>query len=144
MELSGGCLCGAVRYQLSEPPRLVLSCWCRVCQYIGAGSSTVSATFKASSISVTGELRQYRSTADSGQSVRRQFCANCGTHVLAHSETFPSLMFVRIGTLDDPGSVRPSVTMWTASAPSWAPIDPRLPMLDQQPPGRTSPAPEAR
>jgi hypothetical protein len=138
VELTGGCLCGAVRYRLSAPPLRVLSCWCRVCQYIGAGSGTVSATFKASSVSVEGELREDRRNADSGQVVSRQFCPTCGTHVLASSAAFPSLIFVRVGTLDDPESVRPSVTMWAASAPSWAPVDPALPRMDRQPPARAS------
>ena len=134
MELTGRCLCKAVRYHLSEAPRLALSCWCRDCQYLGAGSGTVSALFRDGTVVVAGEMRDYASTADSGGHVVRQFCPICGTQVLARSDRYPGMVFLRLGTLDDTEKLRPTVTMWTASAPSWAPIDPGLPKLDRQPP----------
>jgi len=137
MELTGRCLCGAIRYRLSEPPRKVVSCWCRVCQYIGAGGGTVSAIFNASAVSIHGELNGHFTTADSGHVVERRYCLRCGTHVMATSGAFPDVIFIRVGTLDDPGSVRPSVTMWTSSAPSWACVDPTLPRMATQPPPRT-------
>lgn len=79
-------------------------------------------------------MREHASTADSGGRIVRQFCAICGTHVLARSDHYPVMVFLRLGTLDDTEKVRPTVTMWTASAPSWAPIDPHLPKLERQPP----------
>jgi hypothetical protein len=134
MELTGGCLCGAIRYRLSEAPRTVVSCWCRVCQYIGGGSGTVNAVFSASAVSIDGQLNEHLIAADSGYDVVRRFCSVCGTHVVATSGAFPGVIFVRVGTLDDPESVRPSATMWTSSAPSWASIDRTLPCMETQPP----------
>jgi hypothetical protein len=134
MELTGGCMCKAVRYRATEAPILARTCWCRACQYIGAGSSTVNAMFKTSSLTVEGELREYRGVADSGNVMQWRFCPQCGTHVLATSERRPHLTAVRIGTLDDPEQVRPAATIWTSMAPSWAPIDPSLPRVEQQPP----------
>jgi hypothetical protein len=133
MALTGGCLCAAIRYRVSEAPRSVVSCWCRVCQYIGAGSGTVNAVFDASAVSVQGKLAEHLITADSGYVVARRFCPLCGTHVVATSEAFPGVIFVRVGSLDDPESVSPSVTMWASSAPSWASIDAALPRMETQP-----------
>ena len=142
MGLTGGWLCKAVRYQTSEPsPNVVRSCWCRLCQYIGAGSNVVNATFETSGVRVEGELREFRYVADSGNVVYWRFCPQCGTHVLGTSERRPHLTFVRVGTLDDPNAVRPGMTIWTASAPGWAPIDPALPRFERQPPMPGSPAP---
>jgi len=140
MELTGGCLCKAVRYRASEAPVLARSCWCRMCQYLGAGSSTVNALFKTSALTVQGELREYRSVADSGNLMYWRFCPQCGTHVLATSERRPQFTAVRVGTLDDPEAVKPLATIWTSMAPSWAPIDPALPRVERQPPppGMTS------
>ena len=41
-DISGGCLCRAVRYRISAAPVVTRECWCRVCQYLGAGSGTVN------------------------------------------------------------------------------------------------------
>ena len=137
MELTGGCLCKAVRYRASERPILARSCWSRMCQYIGAGSSTVNAMFNTAALQVQGTLSQYDTVADSGNHMHWRFCPKCGTHVLATSERRPHLTVVRVGTLDDPECVRPGATIWTSMAPSWAPIDPKLPKVEQQPPPPT-------
>ncbi len=134
MDITGGCLCGAVRYSITAPPIVTRTCWCRVCQYIGAGSATVNTCFKSEALHVTGEVRDYRSTADSGNLMYRRFCPGCGTHLFSAAEARPHLVFVRAGTLDDPELARPAATIWTSSAPSWACFDERLPKVERQPP----------
>jgi len=134
VEIAGGCLCRAVRYRISAAPIVTRTCWCRVCQFIGAGSATVNTCFPSAALSVKGELRDYSMVADSGNTAHRRFCPLCGTHLFSASEARPHLVFVRAGTLDDPEIARPSLTIWTASAPSWACIDERLPKVERQPP----------
>jgi hypothetical protein len=134
MEITGGCLCKSVRYQINAAPIITRSCWCRVCQYIGAGSATVNVCFPSAAVTVSGEQRDYSMVADSGNVAHRRFCPACGTHLFSASEARPHLVFVRAGTLDDPELVRPAMTIWTASAPSWACFDERLPQVERQPP----------
>jgi hypothetical protein len=134
MLVNGGCLCQAVRYEIAAAPISARACWCRVCQYFGAGSGSVNAAFHKSALTVSGELRDYASVADSGTRMHRRFCPQCGTHLFSEAETRPHLVFVRAGTLDDPELARPLVTIWTASAPSWACIDETIPRLEGQPP----------
>jgi hypothetical protein len=134
MEITGGCLCRAVRYSISAAPIVARTCWCRVCQYIGAGSATVNVCFPSEAVTVSGELRDFTMIADSGNVMHRRFCPTCGTHLFTASEARPHLLFVRAGTLDDPEPARPSLTIWTASAPSWACFDERVPKVERQPP----------
>jgi hypothetical protein len=134
MEITGGCLCQAVRYSISAAPIVTRTCWCRVCQYIGAGSATVNACFASAAVTVSGELRDFSMTADSGNVMHRRFCPACGTHLFSASEARPHLVFVRAGTLDDREPARPALTIWTASAPSWACFDDRIPRVERQPP----------
>jgi hypothetical protein len=133
-EFTGGCLCGAVRYRVTAPPVTVRVCWCRTCQYLGAGGGTVNALFLTSALSVDGILAEYAMVADSGNAMRRRFCAKCGTQVLVNSAARPQFTGIRVGTLDDPGAVTPVATIWTSSAPPWAAIDPNLPQVERQPP----------
>jgi hypothetical protein len=100
--ITGGCLCGAVRYESRAEPITARMCWCRFCQYIAAGNAAVSACFLTARMKISGETRDYESVADSGNTMHRRFCPTCGVHVFSAAEVRPHLIFVRAGTLDDP------------------------------------------
>lgn len=134
MAWTGGCLCGAVRWAGSEAPTITRVCWCRDCQYLAAGSGTVNACFAAGALTITGATTSFHSTADSGNRMHRRFCGRCGTPLFSAAESRPGLVFVRVGSFDDPGAVTPSVTIWTASAPAWACLDPATTQVQGQPP----------
>ena len=135
MTIAGGCLCGAVRFEIdAEAPLGVRQCWCRVCQYLSAGSGTTNAIVAKDAVKVSGSLTDYVSVADSGSIMHRRFCAKCGTPIFSEAEPRPHQVIVRVGTLDDPGLARPGGIIWTRSAPSWACFDPSLPRNEGQPP----------
>jgi hypothetical protein len=134
MNVTGGCACGAVRYTISAAPIVTRVCWCRLCQYLGAGSGTVNVCFPADAVTIRGSLTDYACVADSGNVMHRRFCPACGTHVTSAAESRPHLLFVRAGTLDDPELARPAMTIWTSAAPTWACIDDSLPRVERQPP----------
>src|ERR1700759_2280409 len=106
MVVTGGGLCKAGRFEIAAQPSPARKNWCRLCQYIGAGSATVNAAFHKSAITISGALRDYRSVADSGSVMHRRFCPECGTHLFSEAEPRPHLIFVRVGTLGDPALVR--------------------------------------
>ena len=132
--VTGGCLCGALRYEIDAAPITTRVCWCRLCQRIGAGGATVNVCFPSSAVRIHGEPRDYVSVADSGNVMHRRFCPQCGVHLFSGAESRPHLIFVRAGTLDDPEIARPTATIWVAQAPSWAALDPHLPQIPGQPP----------
>lgn len=134
MTISGQCLCGAVRYTATAAPIVTRACWCRLCQYLGTGSGTVNTCFPRDAVTIEGALTDFPSIAESGNKMHRRFCPVCGTHVFSEAESRPHLIFIRAGTLDDRELARPSVTIWTAQAPTWACIDAKLPRFDGQPP----------
>jgi hypothetical protein len=134
MEVTGGCLCKQVRYRITAAPIVTRICWCRLCQYLASGSGTVNVCFPSNAITIEGEMKDYRSLADSGNVMHRRFCPSCGTALFSEAEIRPHLVFVRAGTLDDPEIAKPAATIWTSSAPSWACISESLPKIEQQPP----------
>jgi hypothetical protein len=125
--ITGGCLCGKVRLRVDAEPLAVRTCWCRLCQYLGAGSATVNVCFPADAVTIEGEVRWYASKADSGNDLRRGFCPNCGTPLFSIAEQRPHLTFVRAGALDDRSIAAPEATIWTQEAPDWACIDGSIP-----------------
>ena len=132
--ITGGCLCGAVRYQTNADPITTRLCWCRFCQFIAAGNAAVSVCFPSSGMSISGETRDYVSVADSGNRMHRRFCPSCGTHLFSEAESRPQLIFVRAGSLDDREIARPEAVIWVSEAPSWACMDAALPSWPGQPP----------
>jgi len=134
MATEGGCLCGAVRFRTDAAPMRARTCWCRLCQALGAGSATVNVCFPTEGFVVEGETADYVSTADSGSTMHRRFCPKCGTALFSEAEQRPHLIFVRAGALDDREVAAPTETIWTSSAPSWACFDPTIPQVERQPP----------
>lgn len=134
MAVTGGCLCGAVRYEISAQPITSRVCWCRLCQRIGAGGGTVNVCFPRAATRIQGETHDYVSVADSGNVMHRRFCPACGVHLFSEAEARPHLIFVRAGTLGDPEIGKPVASIWVSQAPTWACIDQALPKLDGQPP----------
>jgi len=121
---SGGCACGAIRYECSSPPLAMINCHCRDCQR--AGGSGYSPTIVVSSTALrltSGEPKYHSTTAESGGVARRAFCSECGAPLYASTSTRPDFVGVRAGSLDDPSWYRASADVWTASAQPWDVMD---------------------
>jgi hypothetical protein len=131
---AGGCLCGAVTFTTDRAPVIVRQCWCRDCQRIASGGATTNAFYPADAVRIAGTLAFHSKPADSGPLLERGFCPTCGTHVTTQSEARRHIIGLRVGTFDAPADFAPSQVIWTASAPSWARIDPALPAVERQPP----------
>ncbi len=128
---TGACLCGQIRFRLSAEPVAARICWCRDCQRLAA-NGTVNILVPSEALTVTGKPSTHVREAASGNQVTRHFCPTCGAHLFGDSSGRPGLTVIRVGTLDDPSSIRPSVNIWSASAPAWACLDPALERADQQ------------
>ena len=131
-ERAGSCLCGDVQYRITAEPIATRICWCRDCQRTAA-NGTVNVIVPTIAVACSGELSEFTVTADSGNQVRRRFCPKCGSHMFANSSSRPQFTVVRVGTLDDPSSVRPTANIWADSAPAWACLDPALERVEHQP-----------
>jgi hypothetical protein len=121
-----------VSFKLATDPLATRICWCRDCQHLSA-NGTVNVMVPAESLAVSGVVADFVKVADSGHQITRQFCPNCGTHLFAMSSGRPQFRVVRAGNLDEPSSIKPSVNIWTSSAPSWACIDPSVEQSTHQP-----------
>jgi hypothetical protein len=130
---SGGCLCRAVRFVATAEPLGVRQCWCRLCQHLAAGNATVNVIFPAEAVTITGETRDYVSTADSGNIMHRRFCPSCGSPLFSASAARSHLLIIRVGAMDQPEKFAPQTVIWTKAAPPWACIDPGLPQIPGQP-----------
>jgi len=133
---SGGCACGAIRYECSADPLVIVNCHCRDCQRASGGTyASAVVVLDASLTLLKGEPKHYVSKADSGSTVRRGFCAECGSPLFAGNTVHPEVLAIKVGSVDDPSWCSPMVDIWTASAQPWDYMNPELPKFPQQPPG---------
>ena len=121
--MTGGCACGAIRYECSGDPAMALNCYCRDCQRSGgAAMASVMVMPKDNVKILKGEASFHEVVADSGKKVSRGFCANCGSPLFTKLESFPTVLGIKAGSLDDPNQFKPGMNVYTSSAPTWAPI----------------------
>lgn len=117
--LTGGCLCGAVRYSINAEPLMQAVCHCKNCQKQAGSAWSMIAGVPEAALTVTGEPKTYEDHGDSGGAVLRQFCGNCGSPLFSRVASAPGLVFVKAGTLDDTSGFRPQVQVWTQSKQDW-------------------------
>lgn len=115
MELTGQCLCGAVRYSFVGDPQLVFLCHCHDCQRSGGSLAHLGVWVPEAGFSVTGELRSFTRAGESGRKVTREFCPTCGSGICNRLEVAPEAVVIKGGTLDDPAVVPPSFELFARS-----------------------------
>ena len=114
-EWTGGCQCGAVRYQLLTPPEHACICHCRMCQRASGQPFMAFASVKRENLRWT---RRHPSTFVSSNVAERNFCSACGTPLTYHRLESGSIA-VTIGSLDAPGAVCPIEQFGIESELSW-------------------------
>ena len=117
--ISGGCLCGAVRYTCSVPPQNMGVCQCERCQRQSGSAFLIATVFARDAVSIDGELRVFRAVDESGSALERHFCPQCGSAVMITLDRYPTIRSMMGGTLDDKSALKPSYSLWTSSGQSW-------------------------
>lgn len=129
----GGCGCGAVRYRISGEPIFVNNCHCRLCQQQTGSTSVVNAFFEAERAALLeGELTEHTVTGGSGGAHVICRCAACGSAVWSFYPRLGRLALgLRVGTLDEPGSITPDAVIYTESAMPWVAFPEGIPRFAQ-------------
>ena len=133
MHITGGCHCGAVRYQADvEDPQRVSVCHCTDCQTLtGSPFRTSIAAAPGTFRIITGVPRVYTKTADSGRRREQAFCGDCGSPLYATSPgAEPRTYNVRVGTIAERRQLRPFRQMWARSRLPWIDEIPACPQVD--------------
>ena len=123
---TGGCLCGAVRYQVSGPARHLCYCYCASCRRASGSPAVAWGTFDRDSFRVTrGTLAEFRSS----EPVRRGYCPGCGSCLTYRHATRPAEIDVTLATLDEAAQLAPQMHVWVADKLPWMRIEDGLPQF---------------
>lgn len=130
--LTGGCMCGTVRWELAEPPIGSGICHCKRCQRrTGSAVSYSALALKANLEIVSGEDSLGFYAPDEGW--HKYFCRECGSAIFTLNPDQPELVGMRMGGFDGDPGVRPAFHQFTNYAPAWAPVaDDGLPRFGER------------
>ncbi len=139
--VTGGCMCGRIRYSASRPHRFTAVCHCRMCQRWSGSAMLGTVAFEKGCVTfMTAEPETYPSSLVCD----RGFCATCGSSIFTRYRSggaFDDVLFVALGTLDDPEIAQPDVHYGAEGELSWMHRDdgvPRIPIDVDDPGGQNA------
>ncbi|MBM9578104.1 GFA family protein [Leptospira sp. 201903070] len=131
---SGGCSCGAIRYNISDKPIFMNDCQCRDCQRMsGTGHGSYMTFPSRVAVTLNGEATHFDRVGDSGNVKTSGFCAKCGSPIYMTFAAMPELFTIHAASLDDPSRYKPQAVTYVKRGFSWDCIDPSLPKFETMP-----------
>jgi len=115
------CACGKIEFQFDTDPTFVADCHCKDCQKASGGAmATWFAVPQDDFTLVSGTPKSFHYVADSGNGLDRNFCPDCGARLFTSNlQGFPGLVFVMLGSLDQPDGIAPKMEIFTKRRLKW-------------------------
>ena len=131
---SGGCACGAIRYECAAEPVMMLNCHCRDCQRSSGGPFSSFVIVPAAAFKLRqGALRFHASPSEMGGQTNRGFCSECGSPIQSKPDAVPDIVAIRTASLDDPSWFNLQMDVWTSDVHPWDQMNPTLPKFEKYP-----------
>lgn len=123
-KVTGGCACGAVRYETEATIEFAFECHCRKCQRAtGAGHASAFALL-AAEVRIAGRIKEFKASSDAGAATYLGFCPVCGSPMTSRTERFPERLYFHAATMDDPSLFKPQFVVFEEVAQPWDPPRP--------------------
>ena len=130
---TGNCLCGQVSFKAEGKPKLTANCHCTDCQQV-SGSAFATILFMAvENVEITGELKSFDHTVDSGNVLTKEFCPTCGSQIFVRNTGRPGNIGVRAGQINEKGLIKPQFNVFTSSMMPCTVLDETLPAFEKMP-----------
>jgi hypothetical protein len=134
MKLEGGCYCRAVRFKADGDALFKGQCHCRECQYISGGHPNVIIGMPEPGFTYSKGKPKAHKRSDLPNAVTREFCAECGTHILTRTPAVPGAVLIKVGTLDDPSLFGgPQMVIFTIDKQSFHHVPEGVPTFERVP-----------
>ena len=130
-DLTGGCLCGAIRFRVRDEAMLTTLCHCSLCRWAAGAPVVAWAMFPLAAFALE---RGALATFASSDGVERGFCSRCGTTLSFAADFLPGLIDLTIASFDEPERLPPQLHMWERKRLSWVVLGDDLPRHRELPP----------
>jgi len=133
MSVTGQCLCGAIKYEIDNPPAMTGVCHCKNCQRQAGSAFSTLAGVPKSEFHMTGEPKLYQDgDTASGNTVERYFCGNCGSPIYSALGSQPDQVFLKTGTMDETSGFKPMFHVWCSTKQDWVQLEEGVPAIPTQ------------
>ncbi len=131
MRNEGHCHCEAIKYVVEGDPVRRAECHCNACRRLTGTGHNVQSFFKEEQLTVTGEVQNYQSISDSGNTMTRSFCPNCGSRLFSRGTGRPGVVGISMGSFNDASWYKPEVILFNSERYAWDHIDPDIETHDK-------------
>jgi hypothetical protein len=130
---TGGCLCGALRYEAVSPPAFMGHCYCNECRKASGSGFIPFASFPATALRFTGDFVIHALKLADGRVAERNFCPKCGGLVFGGVPGKDDTHTIYAGSLDNPHLFKPQIAIFMSERAPWATVPPGLKEFERFP-----------
>jgi len=132
-KLTGQCLCGDVQFEAEGDIALQANCHCTDCQQISGSPYGTLLFMNQDDVNITGEVKAFNHTVDSGNVLTKEFCPNCGSQMFGKNAARPNSMALRAGSINEKAEIKPQFNVYASSKLDCTLLDESIPAFDKMP-----------
>lgn len=132
-KLTGNCLCGAVSFEADGDIAMQGNCHCTDCQQISGSAFATLLFVKDADIKITGETKRFEHKVDSGNTLTKDFCPNCGSQMFGGNVGRPGMTVIKAGSVNEKDHINPQFNVYAGSKLPCTILDDNIPAFDKMP-----------
>jgi len=130
---SGKCLCGNVSYQCHSEPKAVFNCHCEDCRRATGSVFGTNLFVPEAKVEISGAVSSYSHISDSGSTMTKRFCPNCGSLLFGSNSAKPNVVSIRAGSVDQLALIKPQINLFMDKKVPSTSIDENLEQASRMP-----------
>lgn len=132
-KFTGSCMCGNVQFHAEGDPMFMANCHCEDCRKSSGAAYSTFVFMNKEDVDMTGKTSSFDHKADSGNTLTKHFCGNCGCPTYVENEVRPTVVGLRAGIINEHDAVEPTMNVYTSSKIASTPLDPKLTSFEKLP-----------
>ena len=132
-KLTGQCLCGDIKFEADGDIAMMGNCHCTDCQQVSGSAYGTLIFMKESDVAISGEVKSFSHQVDSGNSLVKEFCPNCGSQMFGKNAARPESLALRAGSINEKEHIKPQFNVYASRKLDCTILDDTIPAFDEMP-----------
>lgn len=132
-KLTGNCLCGNVSFEADGDIAMQANCHCSDCQQVTGAAFATLVFMSESDVKINGETKRFEHSVESGNSLTKDFCSNCGSQMFGGNAARPGSIALRAGSINEQEHIKPQFNVYASRKLDCITLDSNIPAFDKMP-----------